>query len=138
MNYKQAIKEFKEIYSNELNKKPIDKSKINFLFNCFTDNLQKNKVITEKQKFNWLDPIQYQIEKKEKREQQKQQIQPEIQKIDISQAITNSNLGKYQKTIDWCNKKKGCDYFCGQRKQKTCEKLKQHHQEMEKISNLTN
>jgi hypothetical protein len=66
MTHKQAIREFKEIYSKELNKKPIDKPEINVLWNCFTDNLQRENRITEKQKFNWLDPVQYQEEQKRK------------------------------------------------------------------------
>jgi hypothetical protein len=50
--------------------------------------------------------------------------------MDIHEAIRNSNLGKYQKEIDRCNKKKGCNAFCSKEEQQGCPKLSRHTKEM--------
>lgn len=50
--------------------------------------------------------------------------------MNIFEAIATSNLGKYQKDIDKCNKKRGCNAFCSQEDQKGCPKLKRHSEEM--------
>jgi hypothetical protein len=50
--------------------------------------------------------------------------------MDIFTAIKNSNLGKYQKDIDRCNKKQGCDAICTKSEQEGCPKLKRHAEEM--------
>lgn len=53
--------------------------------------------------------------------------------MDIFTAIKNSNLGKYQKAIDRCNNKSGCNSFCGAGRQEQCEKLRRHSEELEKV-----
>jgi len=50
--------------------------------------------------------------------------------MNIFEAIAASNLGKYQKDIDKCNKKKGCDAFCSSQEQQGCPKLQRHRDEM--------
>lgn len=53
--------------------------------------------------------------------------------MDIFTAIKNSNLGKYQKAIDKCNKKNGCNTYCSLESQKNCEKLQKHREEIENL-----
>jgi hypothetical protein len=53
--------------------------------------------------------------------------------MDIFEAIKKSNLGKYQKDIDRCNKKKGCDAVCTLEEQSGCPKLKRHTQERDNL-----
>jgi hypothetical protein len=57
--------------------------------------------------------------------------------MDIVDAIKQSNLGKYQKAIDTCNKKNGCDSVCTKSQQKECPKLKAHSKEMSKVARMT-
>jgi hypothetical protein len=58
-------------------------------------------------------------------------------KKDIFEAIKNSNLGKYQKDIDKCNKKRGCNSMCTLEEQRGCPKLIRHSKEMSKIDYLS-
>jgi hypothetical protein len=54
-------------------------------------------------------------------------------KKDIFTAIKTSNSGKYQKAIDKCNNKRGCDAICTLDEQRGCPKLKRHSNEMSKV-----
>ena len=51
----------------------------------------------------------------------------------IMDAIKNSELGKYQRIIDRCNDKKGCNTHCSKLAQADCSKLKQHADEVTKL-----
>jgi len=53
--------------------------------------------------------------------------------MNIIEAIERSNLGKYQKIIDKCNRKKGCDKFCSKSEQEICIKLINHKKEIENL-----
>jgi len=50
-------------------------------------------------------------------------------KMNIMEAIEKSKLGKYQKEIDRCNSKKGCN-TCIVEEQGNCIKLKNHSDEV--------
>jgi hypothetical protein len=50
--------------------------------------------------------------------------------MNIFTAIKCSNLGKYQKAIDKCNNKNGCNSCCSKETQKNCDKLINHRNEM--------
>lgn len=56
--------------------------------------------------------------------------------MDIFTAIANSKLGEYQKEIDDCNEKSGCDSKCCKAEQKKCELLKQHRKEMGRVRKM--
>ena len=56
--------------------------------------------------------------------------------MDIFTAIKCSNLGKYQKQIDRCNHKSGCNSCCSKGDQERCRLLKQHSDEMERVRKM--
>lgn len=56
--------------------------------------------------------------------------------MDIFTAIANSKLGEYQKEIDDCNEKSGCDSKCCKTAQKKCELLRQHRKEMSRVRKM--
>ena len=56
--------------------------------------------------------------------------------MDIFTAIANSKLGEYQKKIDTCNEKSGCDSKCNKTERKKCELLRQHAKEMGRVRKM--
>lgn len=57
MRKEEATQQFKEMYKEELERKPQDKPLIRQAWNVYTDGLHRDRVITDKQRNNWLNPF---------------------------------------------------------------------------------